>query len=501
MAIERASRSRASSFVSDLRVACLLALATTTSCTFDAPRIEGRACPCPTGYVCVADVCARQAGEGDAGVSGDAPTRARTYTEITTPILNPERGFFAGADLTTLTNADFLAVERGVTLTYDLVLLEPYRETALPTTFLDALERGLGELRESGASAVLRFSYNEADGGADATLSQILAHIEQLRGVLSRNADVIATIEAGFIGVYGEWRESSHGNEGPPQQRAVVEALLDALEERTALVRRPELKSDMYGNPVAVGMAWSDAYASRVGHHNECFLGSEDDGGTFAGAVDRWRDYMESESPFVPVGGSMCQPSGRANCATALSELALFHYTFLSDDYNTEVLDALEAEGCMDEIQSRLGYRFVLGSAEIPDAIRPGGSFRLRAQLENRGFAAPMNRRDVWLVIEGPGVRHEVELPGTDVRRFVPGQAHALDARIRLPASIAPGTYRVALWVPSRSESVRDRAEYAIRFANEDTWDLGLNVLGEIEVRDNAEGESDPEATALRVLF
>jgi hypothetical protein len=50
---------------------------------------------------------------------------------------------------------------------------------------------------------------------------------------------------------------------------------------------------------------------------------------------------------------------------------------------------------------------------------------------------------------------------------------------VKVAAPAEPGTYRLSLWLPDASPSLRDRPEYAVGFANEDVWDAkaGENVL------------------------
>jgi len=70
-----------------------------------------------------------------------------------------------------------------------------------------------------------------------------------------------------------------------------------------------------------------------------------------------------------------------------------------------------------------------------------------------------------------------------DPRRWQPGE-HTFSATLSLPADLPPGDYRLALWLPDPAETLRDDSRYAIRFANENTWDAahGWNVLGGVHV-------------------
>ena len=74
--------------------------------------------------------------------------------------------------------------------------------------------------------------------------------------------------------------------------------------------------------------------------------------------------------------------------------------------------------------------------------------------------------------------------------------------KLRLPADLAPGDYELALWLPDAAESLRERPEYAVRFANDGVFSetRGHNVLATVTIDPEAPGESDPNATELAEL-
>ena len=101
----------------------------------------------------------------------------------------------------------------------------------------------------------------------------------------------------GFVGAWGEWYFTQHfGNQGAisaaqwQDRRDVVDALLAALPTTTPVqLRTPAFKQHFFGAaPLSAAAAFSGSDASRVGHHNDCFLASEDDAGTYTHrALDR----------------------------------------------------------------------------------------------------------------------------------------------------------------------------------------------------------------------
>jgi hypothetical protein len=425
--------------------------------------------------------------------------------------LNPERGFHADLPLPQAALDDYRA--EGASLLRSYVILEQWRTQALPQEFLDQLAYSLDLVRDRGLKVVLRFAYN-ADGSEDAPLASVMQHIGQLKPILQAKSDVIAVLQAGFVGRWGEWHHSEHELNTGENRKAIVHSLLDMLPaSRQLQLRYPWQRKQIFPEPLSDATAFSGMAAARVGHHNDCFLTSNNDLGTYGDFVDsatgtapdeqviRWMDYVARESRFTATGAETCQNTERSSCAHALNELARFHYSYLNADYFAEVNERWVSEGCMPEVRRRLGYRFELAQIRFNDRVRPGGVLRLSITLHNRGFAAPYNQRPVYLVLEGSS-RFVAEL-ALDPRRFLPENGPVAPAfLLRVPANLPAGKYRVALWLPDAAEQLRERPEYAIRFANDGVWraSSGDNTLGELTIDPSAPGCVDGAATELSEL-
>lgn len=405
-----------------------------------------------------------------------------TYEETSEEILNPERGFYIGIDLFSETEAAAVR-EQGHTLAIALVRLDGYRGRAIDAELLAALDAGFERVRGAGIKVILRFMYNSSFG-ADAPRERVLEHIAQLAPHLRANADVISVLQAGFIGAWGEWHGSSHGLDNDGDRSAILGALLEALPaSRAVQIRAPMYKEAAFpGGPVSEGEAYDQSLRARVGHHNDCFLASENDLGTYEAPVERWMDYVADDTRFTPMGGETCalnQP--RTGCEAALGEMEALHFSYLNSEYNLAVLDSWNAEGCEDEIERRLGYRFALDSVVHSEAVRPGGVLRLGIELVNHGFASPFNERPVFVVLTGAGGEQHVARLGaeSDPRRWAGGAAITVEARLRVPADATPGDYELALWLPDEDHELARDPRHAIRLASEGVWDAetGRNVL------------------------
>src|SRR5688572_6488311 len=325
----------------------------------------------------------------------------------------------------------------------------------------------------------------------------MLQHIEQLRPILIENSDVIAVMQAGFVGHWGEWHSSKYLH--PLEQRkAIVDALLSALpKDRMLQIRYPRYKQIWYQTPLTAQEAFSGSDKSRLAHHNDCFLRDQDDAGTYKSvsaqepkitstycegkdAISCWKDFVATESQFTPTGGETCQYNPpRTECPNTLQEMAMLHWSFINNGYRPEVLNGGTSGGCMETIRRSLGYRLELKETTLPTTIKPGGTLSLNLRLNNEGFAAMYNPRPVYVVLLSEKARYPVLITGLDPSRWAPGQEQNIAVSVNLPENIPPGTYQLGLWLPDASSSLRNSPAYAVRFANAGVWDpaTGINIL------------------------
>jgi len=427
------------------------------------------------------------------GLSGDGSSVTLTYTESTVPLVNPERGFYGGAiDIRSASSPVSVSAAKavraeGMTLKYVGFYLTDFIKGDISQAYLDMIQRSMDAMREAGIKCVLRFAYQNSESSKpwDPTEAVALRHIEQLRPLLQKNADVIFVLQAGFVGVWGEWyytdnfiMEPSSDADYLPRRR-LTDALLEALPEcRQVALRTPQFKMRMYGlsakDTLTAATAHDGSPLSRLCGHNDCFGASNDDYGTFGNETSD-RVFWKGDTRYTLMGGETCKVSDYCKCAYSLKDMVNYHWTYLNSGYHNSVLSRWKTSGCMDEITARLGYRLVLGSVSRTAKPDAGKDFALTIKLENKGFAAPMNPRNAAIVFvdkDGKISRFPLE---SDPRDWHPG-AHEVKLSFTLPA--AHGTVYLALEDPL----LPGRPEYSIALANEAVWDgdRGWNKLFEL---------------------
>jgi len=364
-----------------------------------------------------------------------------------------------------------------------------------------SLKMAFDAIREAGCKVIVRVSYSDDIGQPDASKDQIFRHIDQLQPLYEQNKDVICLSEAGFIGAWGEWHSSTNGLDTPENRRDILFKLLSALpEDRMAVVRTPHFKRQIFSDSLLTeDRAFDGSNLARTGFHNDCFLSSSTDYGTY---IEKPRAeeiaYIGGETRFTPFGGETCDLYSYNLCDHAIEEMEKLHCTYLNDGWYPGVLDRWENDGCMDEIERRLGYRFVLVTTEVSERVRPGGVLVFNFILTNVGFAAPFNPRLVELVLRNNDTQQEdVAQVSVDPRYWLPPDTFRVEKKFRIPMNKTDGTYSLLLRFPDPAATLHDDPRYSIRLANTDTWDesTGSNIITTtFAVDSTASGEVDSDA-------
>lgn len=433
-----------------------------------------------------------------------------TYTPSNEIIVNPERGMFTHREFFSNKadelDLEFLDQERaeGRTLIFTVYVMPTFRDKEISKPYLNKVMRNLRSIRRAGMKAIVRFcySYSEDDKPWDTPWELTKRHIEQLTPVLQEYSDVIAVLEAGFIGVWGEWYYTDNYNFQPqPDQyeprKILLEELLKTMpEDRFVSVRYPIAKLHSYGieytDTISAQTAYDGTNFTRVGYHNDCFLASSDDVGTF-NDVPEYRQFWMWDSRYVPMGGETCGVSEYIEVPNALKDFSNYHWSYLNKDYHPEVLQKWEREEFMPEILKRLGYRFVLKKGQFTKAPKAGDDMLVQLEIANEGWAAPFNPRNVELIFvkKKGGNKYMVKLPD-DPRMWLSNATHNVKADLALPSEMPPGEYEIFLNLPDPRPTLHNKPEYSIQLANEKIWKKkqGYNYLHTITISPAEESSS-----------
>lgn len=429
------------------------------------------------------------------------------YTESDEIFANPERGFlvqiyYESNNLKTQATPETVLTNRkndNITLFLHSYYLTDYMESDISQEFLDRMERNFLALREGGGKAVLRYSYKHNESTAnrpwDASPEWIKRHIDQLQPYWEKYTDVILLVQAGFIGVWGEWYYTTNFKMHPSKDEdfaprwEIVNKMLEALpEDRQVGLRTPTFKMrylQMHGyevTPITESEAFMPTAKARLCAFNDCFLASSSDVGTYSNpAVER--PFWEEDTKYTFMGGETCGECASSNGENAIKQMARYHWTYINRGYHQGVLNSWIKDGSMDEIKRRLGYRFVLDQAAPMPTPVAGEMYTIALKLRNVGFASLINPRAVELIFvnKDDPTQKFVYPQQIDPRFWAAGDTIITSLHARLDTKMS-GEYKVYLNMPDPYPTIHDNPMFSIRFANKDIWDekTGYNYLTDL---------------------
>lgn len=419
-----------------------------------------------------------------------------TYEQSNSIFPNPERGFMhlysvssegQGLDINQLKALR----NENVTLVQRVYYFEKFKNSPLSNAQLALMQSDMEKVREAGAKVILGFAYTGIDyvynteSGEDAPYATIEMHLDQLKSFFEGNKDIIAFVQAGFIGPWGEWHSSTNGLDTPYYMKKVLEKMLSVIPSDIMVsVRTPRYKQEIFGttSPVTKDIAYTNDYRARVGHHNHCFMSSVDDYGTYVN-IDAEKKYISQEGLYVPTGGETCPPDPAdypTGCQTSRATMRLLRWTYLNLDWYKPTLDGWRLSGCFDEFQRELGYRLKLNTAKFTKEMASDKNFEFKLTMTNLGYAPLYNYKNTSLVLKNSvsGEYYDFKLP-IDTRDCKPLTEFNIEDTVSL--KILPvGDYTLYLKISDKNENLGKRSEYSVRLANNNVWteeNGGMNTL------------------------
>lgn len=428
-------------------------------------------------------------------IISNSQTTQISYQPSNDIIANPDRGMYyhtstnsSGYSLlnqTTLTNK---RLNDKITLILRVFYLEDFKTSAISQSYLDNMQIDFNRCRNAGVKAIVRFAYNSSSSQTDASKTIVLQHINQLSSVINENKDVIVCIQAGFIGSWGEgYYTTNFGNAGNLTNQNIIdrnEVLKAELDNFNSVlqVRTPLFKTRFIGdlNPLT---SFEDSYRGRIGHHNDSFLSSNSEQGTYSNVAQE-RAYVKQDSKFTPVGGE-ANEYPTAYTDNVLTDMDEYNYTYFNSvGYASGIIADWDSKGWLSTIKKKLGYRFNLKAS---DFTINNNTLTINIQIRNEGFTTPFRYRKVYLMLND--IPYEIN---TDIRTWTTELTISTIIDI---SNLSNGIYNTYLYLPDNDNPTNPN--YAIQLANVNTWeqstgfnklnysfektDLGVNTINEMD--------------------
>ncbi|RZK68864.1 MAG: DUF4874 domain-containing protein, partial [Pedobacter sp.] len=324
------------------------------------------------------------------------------YESSSTIFPNPERGvmkmFSVYSEGTPLTLTQLQTMRaNNISLIQRIFYFNLFKDKALSQAQLTLMQTDFNTIRQAGLKVILRFAYTDVGDGADAPLAIVEQHLDQLQPLFKAHQDVIAFVQAGFIGPWGEWHSSTSGLGTAVNQSRILNKLLSVLPSQIMVqVRTPAHKRAVFNTttPITADIAYTSEARARVGHHNDCFLTGGTDYGTYV-SIQADKQYISNEALYVPTGGETCPPSNgyAPTCVEARNEMMLLKWTYLNLDYFQPTLNLWRNTGCFEELERNMGYRLSLFSSNLPETS-VNNAVKISVQLTNYGFAPVYHKKN-----------------------------------------------------------------------------------------------------------
>ena len=453
-------------------------------------------------------------------IMGKNISNANEYEESKETLRNPDRGFYKLVQIELQEgNENFSDFEDKIEdikkedtdvsiISFQLNLKKFVSKTQLSEKKLEDINQYFSIMRKYGYQVIFRVVYDsKGEENPEPEFDEILMQIDSLKDIYTKNQDIILVVEAGFLGSYGEWHDGKY-DEDKEKRNELIKKLLDTIPESIQInLRRPSFITDYIENNKTVTKenAFSNDEIARLGLHNDGYLASDTDLGTYE--KDERNEsliWQEKQTLFTIFGGE-CQnkDSVYTDLEKAIADMKKRHCVYLNKTYDREVKekwkqvqysnnsDIYNSETGYKYIQDHLGYRLVLRESDIQ--MQPNtGNIEIEMNIENVGFANIVRKKQVEVILKNGDKKYNIKTD-IDIREKEKDGFYKFTILEKIPGNIDIGNYEVYVNIQEPFESLQDNDNYKIKLANINMWDtnVGGNHIGSVEISEtNNKGSS-----------
>ena len=347
----------------------------------------------------------------------------------------------------------------------------------LSAAMLKDMNERLAAFDGTGMRLLLRFTYNFGPIGPsamDAPIDVIAKNIDQVAPIVLRHKDLIFALEAGFIGTWGEWHDSTNNNDNAAAQKLVLDKDLsyfkglfpilvrdpgDMIQYTGTLTPEPGLgiHDDYYASNSSDAATWSTCNP-RSGY---CLSGYSTE------QLQAYGAHVATKVMFAGEFGALYPPLQNCN---ALNQYSYTYHpqSITLKPFPRDIGTFLQSEGCARPFYNKVGTRIVLQSVKVIGDARPDGRLYVALTMVNDGYGRVIRERPVDLILLQDGReagKIEIPVEKIDLRTLgsetspVPS-TFAFD--VRLPEKLHHGTVTMALFIKDPAPSLRPKAAYAL---------------------------------------
>ena len=348
----------------------------------------------------------------------------------------------------------------------------------LSAAMLKNINTRIAAFAGTGIRLMVRFTYNFGPigpGAMDAPIDVISKHIDQVAPILLQNRDLIFAVEAGFIGTWGEWHDSTNGNDTAAAHKIVLDKELSYFKGLfPILVREP-------GDLIQYNGSLTPS--SGLGLHDDYYASNTTDAGTWQNCdkgagfcvpqytSDQLRSYAASVSSTTMFAGEFGALYPPLQSCSALDE---YSYTYHAQSITLQTDPAtigteLENEGCALSFYNKVGTRIELQEATIDGSPSANGQLHLALTLANTGYGRVIRPRPVTLLFVSAGkvvAEFPISLADMDLRQLE-ASATPVSQTYKINVTLPPafpisGSVSTVLLIPDPAPSLTSQPAYAL---------------------------------------
>jgi hypothetical protein len=348
----------------------------------------------------------------------------------------------------------------------------------LSPAMLKDIDARIAAFAGTGIRLIVRFTYNFGPigpGAMDAPIDVISKHIDQVAPILLKHKDLIFALNAGFIGTWGEWHDSTNGNDTPAAHKIVLDKELSYFSGLFPILVREPADLIQYNGSLTP--------SSGLGLHDDYYASNSTDAGTWqtcdthAGfcvpqyTSDQLRSYAASVAATAMFAGEFGALYPTLQSCSALDE---YSYTYHAQSVTLQPFPAtigteLENEGCALSFYNKVGTRIELQEATIDGSPSAKGQLHLALTLANAGYGRVIRPRPVTLLFVFAGkviAKFPIALADMDLRQLESSAApvpQTFNVNVTLPPAFpTSGSVSAVLLIPDPAPSLTPQPAYAL---------------------------------------
>ncbi len=350
---------------------------------------------------------------------------------------------------------------------------------------LSDIDSRLSAFAGTGRRIMPRFTYNFGPSGPtaqDAPLSVILNHIDQVAPIILKYKDLVFGLEAGFIGTWGEWHDSTNGNDTAAAQAAVLNKELSYFSGVFPILER--YPGDL------IQYTGGFTPPSGIGLHDDSYASTSTDGGTWTTCpntegyclsgvtASQLENYAAAVSTATMFVGEFAEAYSTLQTCSALDAYSyLYHVQSIILTPPADVTAELQNEGCALNFYNKVGTRIEVQQVTVSGTPSASGQFTVGMKLVNTGYGRVIRQRHATLLLLSGGTvvaQYPLALSTMDLTQLASAAtpvAQTFQASVTLPASLTAGqVYTLALSVPDPATSLSSQAAYALPLNSMDAY-------------------------------